>query len=76
LFQVRHLNLRRFSTPLIGGIAILEGDIAIGSVDDVEAQRQTLEPLLLPNSGIAFGIGLVPERFRWPRGIVPFEIEL
>lgn len=58
----------------LGGMAILEGDIAIGTVAELEAMMEGRD-VEGPVSGIAQGVGIVPERFRWPRGEVPFDID-
>ncbi len=58
----------------IDGQAIFEGDIVLGPVADVEKQLRTMESDDPDPGIIAFGVGLTGERFRWPRGEVPYEI--
>ena len=59
---------------VIDGLAIFEGDIVLGSVADLEA-RPEMDFSELPISGdIAQGVVVVPDRFRWPRCEIPYEI--
>ncbi|MGE0703037.1 MAG: Dot/Icm T4SS effector Zinc-dependent metalloprotease LegP [Vicinamibacterales bacterium] len=67
----------------VNGLAMFEGDIVLGTVEEME--------LLAPGTtmpggggvagfdrdreGIASGIGISGQRFRWPQGIVPYEID-
>ncbi|MFF0943327.1 M12 family metallopeptidase [Kocuria sp. CPCC 205300] len=66
----------------IDGLGFFEGDILLGSVEELEARRaefagpvaeelsasgNTAEP-----SGVARGIGITGQRFRWPGGVVPY----
>ncbi|WP_199178121.1 Dot/Icm T4SS effector Zinc-dependent metalloprotease LegP [Mycobacterium hubeiense] len=46
----------------VNGLAIFEGDIMLGTIEEVEAAR-------------AEGIGITGEGFRWPHATVPFEID-
>ena len=48
----------------IDGKAIFEGDIIIGTVAEMEALAGTREAVVI-----------APEEFRWPDGLIPFEIE-
>jgi hypothetical protein len=48
----------------IDGKAIFEGDIIIGTVGEMEALAGTREAVVI-----------TPEQFRWPDGLIPFEIE-
>lgn len=58
----------------VEGIAIVEGDIAIGTVDTVErtmsAARDSADA-----GQIAFGVGITGSQFRWPNCRVPYEID-
>ena len=46
----------------VGGRAIFEGDIVLGTIEEVEGPQ-------------AEGIGITGEQFRWPHAAVPFEID-
>jgi hypothetical protein len=60
----------------VDGIALIEGDIALGTVDQVEAATlvaratATSDPTLL-----ASGVGITGSRYRWPNCQVPYEID-
>lgn len=58
----------------IDDVAIVEGDIAIGTASEAQANAER-EMVNVPVSGIVHGVGIVPERFRWTRGEVPYEID-
>lgn len=58
----------------IDDVAIVEGDIAIGTVSEVQTIGEH-DMLSIPVSGIVHGVGIVGEKYRWPRGEVPYEID-
>ena len=68
----------------INGRAIFEGDILLGTVEQLEAIREQLEgPATRERSSISgtavpadiqFGVGITGQRFRWPDGLVPFTV--
>jgi hypothetical protein len=56
----------------IGNMAIYEGDIAIGTVDEIErVARAVSDPVALPLNGVAIS----GDRFRWPNGVIPYVID-
>ena len=57
----------------IDGMAIVEGDIALGSVEEVEAATDAARSMM--QEGVAFGVGLTGSQFRWPNCRVPYEID-
>lgn len=58
---------------VIDGEAIVEGDIVIGTVEEIEeAKRMIEEP---PSEVIARGCFLPGTRFHWPDNVVPFTID-
>ncbi|MDF3017947.1 MAG: nas, partial [Thermomicrobiales bacterium] len=60
---------------IVDGLAIFEGDIVLGSAADIEAKPE-MDFSELPISGdVARGVVVVPERFRWPRCEIPYEID-
>jgi Astacin (Peptidase family M12A)/Repeat of unknown function (DUF5648) len=59
----------------VDGLAIFEGDICIGKTEDVAKQVPPMDPGQMSARGIAHGIGITGEEFRWPNGRVPFEID-
>jgi hypothetical protein len=60
----------------IDGIALLEGDIALGTVESVKAQTEAARRVVaLAESGIAFSVGITGSQFRWPNSEIPYEID-
>jgi len=68
----------------INGKAIFEGDILLGTVEQLEAIREQLEgPATRERASISgtavpadiqFGVGITGQRFRWPDGLIPFTV--
>ena len=56
---------------VIDGQAIFEGDIVLDSVDGMER----LVADVIAETGVAAGVFLPGEQFRWPGGVVPFTID-
>jgi hypothetical protein len=50
---------------IIDGMAIFEGDIILGDAEQLKKSSDDLEQ----------GTGIIGQRFRWPRGIVPYDID-
>lgn len=71
----------------INGIAIFEGDIALGSLDQAEAIRVAFERdkgilgdvsvsgRTAQATAIAHGVGITGQRFRWPGGLIPYTVQ-
>jgi Astacin (Peptidase family M12A) len=57
----------------VDGVAIVEGDIALGPVERVrDTTRRNREALA---EGVAFSVGVVGAQFRWPNQEVPYQID-
>src|SRR5688572_22803533 len=56
----------------IDGNAIVEGDIYLGSVEEVKHNKK-LGKVPEPNLGRMGGV-IVGERYRWPKGQVPYTV--
>ncbi len=56
----------------VDGMAIFEGDIVLGTVDEVRAAIDIEAGLVQMSVGIPEGIG---RQFRWPNATIPFEID-
>ncbi len=56
---------------VIDGEAIFEGDIVLGSVDEMER----LSTELANERDVARGVVITGAQFRWPGGVVPFTID-
>lgn len=59
----------------VGGVAIIEGDIALGSVEEVKAATDAAREAVAADPQIAFGVGITGSQFRWPNCRIPFEID-
>jgi len=56
---------------VINDMAIFEGDIALGTVTDLEIGSADVPADQIPSRGI----GITGERFRWPGGMVPWQTQ-
>ena len=59
----------------VEGVAIIEGDIAIGMVSDIEKQTAAARGAVNADPNIAFSVGITGSQFRWPNCQVPYEID-
>ena len=59
----------------VEGVAIVEGDIALGTVEDVEQATAAAREAVVDDPNIAFSVGLSGSQFRWPNCVIPFEID-
>ena len=64
-----NFQLRSVEYSIINGVAIFEGDIALGPADHMGTMSADVLSDRLPVSGIS----VVGERFRWPGGMVPWQ---
>ena len=62
------------SYEIQNGLAIWDGDIVIGRAGQVPRTAQELRALRPPPSGAQRGVYIDGDGFRWPGGVVPFEI--
>lgn len=59
----------------VNGIAMVEGDIALGTVTDVQAATDAARDAVAADPEVAFGVGITGSRFRWPNCRMPYEID-
>lgn len=59
----------------VNGVAIIEGDIAIGMMNDIEQQTAAAREAVSADPNIAFSVGITGSQFRWPNCQVPYEID-
>ncbi len=57
----------------IDGLAVFEGDIVLGSVEEFEQQGMRLAGG--EGGPVLASIGISGPQFRWPNGVVPYEID-
>jgi hypothetical protein len=59
----------------VDGMAIFEGDIALGTVDQLDLALEGSRGRAPGDALRASGVGIPGTRFRWPRSLVPFDID-
>jgi hypothetical protein len=59
----------------LDGMAMLEGDIAIGVVSDIEKKMAAAQEAVKDDPEIAFSVGITGAQFRWPNCQIPFDID-
>src|SRR3972149_7986045 len=59
----------------VGGIAIVEGDIALGTVEMVKRAMAEARDAIAADPGIAYGVVITGSQFRWPQCLIPYEID-
>lgn len=59
----------------IDGMAIVEGDIALGTVKEVEEKTAAARDIVAAEPEAAFSVGISGSGFRWPNCRIPFEID-
>ena len=60
----------------VDGMALVEGDIAIGPTDQVAAATDAARVAIASNDPeIAMGVGITGSQFRWPNCQVPYDID-
>ena len=57
------------------GMAIVEGDIALGTVEDVKAATERAREAVSADPNVAFSVGIPGSQFRWPNCRIPYEID-
>jgi hypothetical protein len=78
-------GVKRIQYSNVNGIGIFEGDIAIGPIPKLEKSTVAADAAGLdrkvPASGsshaptVAFAVAITGERYRWPRGLIPYEVQ-
>src|SRR5690606_35483266 len=59
----------------VNGIAIVEGDIALGHVGDVQRLTALARSAAASGDTRTFGVGILGQTFRWPNCLMPYEID-
>jgi len=61
----------------VDGLAIFEGDIVLGTVDQLQLTLEEFQSRAagVSDEGRAEGVGISGSRFRWPGAVVPFAID-
>ena len=66
---------RAIQYEVIDGEAIFEGDIVLGTVEEMDRLAAEIEANPEGVNNQARGVVITGEKFRWPEGIVPFTID-
>jgi len=79
---IQQFDVRPVTYNVIDDLAIFEGDIVLGSAQDMDAiveevMAETAESVAeavteTPPGVVERGVGITGQRYRWPRGVVPF----
>ena len=59
----------------VNGIAIVEGDIALGHVSDIQRLTELARSAASSGDTRTFGVGIPGQTFRWPNCLMPYEID-
>lgn len=58
---------------VLDGLAMVEGDIVLGTVEEVEAETAALRAEV--GGGMASAVMLSGSQFRWPNCVIPYDID-
>jgi hypothetical protein len=83
---ISDFGVKRVRYSNVNGVGIFEGDIALGKVDAIEktssAAQRTGAARDLPASGsgllgsnVQFAVAIVGQRYRWPNGLIPYQLQ-
>ncbi|QEH38131.1 Flavastacin precursor [Aquisphaera giovannonii] len=59
----------------VDGLAIFEGDIVLGTVDQVKAMTSQVSDRMAGVGPVLESIGITGQRFRWPNATIPYDFE-
>ena len=59
----------------VNWIALFEGDIALGTVEEVRSATRSGQAAARSDPSIAFSVGISGSQFRWPDCVMPFEVD-
>ena len=60
---------------VVDDLAIVEGDIVLGTVDEVERATEARREALRRGDVLAHGVAISGNQFRWPNCVVPYVID-
>src|SRR6266849_1346480 len=78
---------KRVTYSNVNGIGIFEGDIALGTVEKLQKTNVASDVMGLhttmsasgrgaaKNKNVQFSVAITGQRFRWPGGLVPYEVQ-
>jgi len=79
----RTFDYKRVEYSVVDGLAIFEGDIVLGTVEEMEQLASDIQAVADAAAaelggapeGVVFGLGITGERYRWPHCCVPYTID-
>jgi hypothetical protein len=60
---------------VVDGRAIFEGDIVLGTVDEMDRTAGVISDFAHEGGEIAHGVGITGQKYRWPNALMPYEID-
>jgi hypothetical protein len=83
---IKSFAVKRIRYANVNGMGIFEGDIAIGPIEQLEKTAAAADTAgfarTMPASGssdatpnVAFAVGITGQRYRWPGGLIPYEVQ-
>jgi hypothetical protein len=83
---INSFAVKRVKYSNVNGIGVFEGDIALGSVAKLEKAQAAADVMGLhlnlpasgrsrPASNVQFSVAITGQRYRWPGGLIPYEVQ-
>src|SRR5262245_7653311 len=82
---IKSFGVKRIQYSNVNGMGIFEGDIAIGPIGKLEKSAAAADTAgfarIMPASGssraadVAFAVAITGQRYRWPGGLIPYEVQ-
>lgn len=63
---------------VVDGLAVFEGCIVLGKADEMDEIAQTVQSAIAGDGAggdVAHGVGITGSQYRWPGGLMPYEID-
>ncbi|MFE7630669.1 M12 family metallopeptidase [Kocuria sp. NPDC057446] len=65
-------ELKALQFSVVGNRALFEGDIVLGTVDELERDTALISG---DADGVTHGVGITGQQYRWPNALLPYEID-
>lgn len=73
LIQGQTFGIKAVQYAEIDGVALFEGDIVLGSAEQMRAQTEELRAV--QSGAVESGVVITGARFRWPNCVIPYDID-
>jgi astacin len=60
---------------VVDGLAMFEGDICLGTVEEMEQSAGLVQAAADTEGVIAHGVAITGDKYRWPNALMPYEID-